>query len=149
AKSAEFQSVLELAKKVTKSSGEPVDLEEGIVEGARAFRIAKGKTALEILEMIRPKAAALGAFGFLSENLVKDGVTHLVLVPDPDYRKVIVAFETPVGQSVDSYDLNKWLKKLEQKEPFVITHIAPDLLRARFTSKLKDAKWVAKQVHEI
>jgi uncharacterized protein len=149
AKTAEFKSALELAKKLTKSSGKPVDLEDGIVEGAQAFRIGNEKTALDVLEKIRPKVAALGAFAFLSENLFEYDVTYLVLIPDPDYRKAIIALETPVGQSVDCYDLSKWLEKLEQKEPFVITHIAPDLVRARFTGKLKDAKWVAKQIHSI
>jgi hypothetical protein len=149
AKSPEFRSALEMAKKLTKSSGEPVDLDNGLLEGVRAFRIANNKAALDILEELRLKAAALEAFAFLSEGLGGTGAIYLVLVPDSDYRKAIISFETPVGQPVDCYDLNKWLKKLEEKEPFVITHIAPDLVRARFTGKLKDSKWVARQIHNI
>ena len=149
AKSPEYEEALELAKKMTGSSGKPVDLDTGALEGVRAFAVRKSKTSLDLLEKIRPKLAAFGAFAFLSENLFEYDVTYLVVVPDPDYRKSIIAFETPVGQEVDCHDLNIWLEKLQAKEPFVITHIAPDLLRARFTGKLKDSKWVAKQIHAI
>jgi hypothetical protein len=149
AKEPDFKSALGLAKQVTKSSPKVIELELGEVEGARAFKVGDEKKALEILKEIRPKVAALGAYAFLSEGLFEFNPTYLVLVPDRDYTKAIVAFETPVGQSVDCHDLNKWLKKLEEKEPFEITHIAPDLVRARFKGKLKDSKWVAKQMHAI
>jgi len=149
AKSSEFKSALELAKKLTKSPPKPVELETGELEGVRGFRIRDKKKALEILEQIRPKLAALGAYAFLSEGMMEYDVTYLFLIPEPDYPKAIIAFETPVGQSVDCHDLNKWLKKLQEKEPFVITHIAPDSVRARFSGKLKDANWVARQIHEI
>jgi len=149
AKSAEFKSALELAKELTGSSGKPVDLESGTLEGVRAFRVGNNEDALDLLEKMRSEAQALGAFAFLSENLFEAAVTYLVLVPDTGYRKAIIAFETPNGQSVDCYDLVRWLEKLEQTEPFFITHIAPDLVRARFIGKLKEPKWVAKQIHNI
>jgi len=148
ASSPEFKSALELAKKLTGSSSKPVALESG-TQGLRAFRVRKNSGALDILEEIRPKANALGASAFLSEGLFETASTYLVLAPDAGYGKAIIAFETPNGQSVDCYDLVKWLEKLQQKEPFVITHIATDLVRARFTSKLKDPKWVAKQIYGI
>ena len=149
AKSLEFKRALDLAKKLTKSAPEPIDLDTGKLEGIRAFKIRAQKRPLDILEEIRPKLAGLGAYAFLSERLMDYDATYLILIPEPDYRKAIIAFETPVGQSVDCHDLNQWLKKLEEKEPFAITHIAPDLLRAQFKGKLKDSKWVAKQIHEI
>ena len=149
ARSPEFKSAIELARKLTKSPAKPLQLEVGSVEGVRIFELRDKKTALELLKEIRPKLAALGAFAFLSERLVKFDATYLVLIPDPDYRKAIIAFETPVGQSVDCHDLNKWLKKLEEKEPFIITHIAPDSVRARFKGKLKDSKWIVRQIQEI
>jgi len=148
-KSPEFKRALELAKKLTKSAPEPVDLDTGELNGVRAFKIRDSRKALDILEEIRPELAALGAYAFLSERLMEYDTTYLVLIPEPDYRKAIIAFETPVGQSIDCHDLNKWLKKLEEKEPFVITHIAPDLVRARFNGKLNDSKWVASQIHKI
>lgn len=149
AKSPEFQSALELAKKLTGSSGKPIDLGSGTLEGLRAFRVRNEKAALDTLEKIRPKADALGAFAFLLEGLLQTGRTHLVLIPEAGYRKTIIAFETPNGQAVDCYDLVKWLEKLEQREPFFITHIAPDLVRARFIGKVKDPKWVAKEIQNI
>jgi hypothetical protein len=149
AKSPQFKNALDLAKQLTKSEPKSIDLETGELEGARAFKIRDEKKALDILQEIRPKLAALGAYGFLSERLMEYDATYLVLIPEPDYPKAIIALETPVGQSVDCHDLNKWLKKLEEKEPFVITHIAPDLVRARFKGEVKDSKWVAKKIHEI
>jgi hypothetical protein len=145
----EFQSALELAKKLTGSSGKSVDLESGTLEGVRAFRVRNNKDALDTLEKIRLEANELGAFAFLSEDLLERGTTYLVLMPGSGYQNAIIAFETPVGQSVDCYNLVKWLEKLEQKESFFITHIAPDLVRARFTGKLRDSKWVAKQIQSI
>ncbi len=149
AKSPEFTRALELAKKLTGSSGESVNLDNGDLEGVRAFPISKKKKPLDVLEKMRQKARALGTFAFLSEGHFGSAATYLVLVAHPDYQKAIVAFETPVGQSVDCHDLNKWLQQLEKKEPFVITHIAPDRIRARFIGKLKDPKRIAKQMHKI
>lgn len=109
AKSPELKSALELAKKLTKSAPKPVDLDTGELKGVQAFKIPEEKKALDILEEIRPKLAALGAYAFLSEGLMDYDATCLVLIPEPDYRKAIIAFETPVGQSVDCHDLNEWL----------------------------------------
>ena len=134
---------------MTKSAPKRMRLDTGELEGAKAFKIRDPEKAIELLEDVRPKLAALGACGFLSEHLMEYGATYLILVPDPDYQKALIALETPVGQSIDCHDLNQWLKKLEQREPFVVTHIGPDLVRARFTGKLKNSKWVAKQIQEI
>jgi len=149
AKSTEFQKAIELVKARTKASAKPVQLAEGPLPGARAFRIRSSESAATLLDEIRPKVAALGALAFLSENLFETSVPHLVIVPTTDYREAIVAFETPEGQSIDSYELVAWLAKLEKTQPFLITHLAPDLIRARFTTPLQDSKGLTRAIEAI
>jgi hypothetical protein len=38
---------------------------------------------------------------------------------------------------------------LEKTQPFVLTHLAPDLLRAKFTTPLKDSTRIAKAIQKI
>ncbi len=149
AKTPEFQRALKLAKALTKSAPTAVDLIEGPLAGASAFRVRKADSAAALLDEIRPQAAALGALAFLSENLIGTGVVFLVLVPTADWREAVVAFETPVGQSIDAYELVAWLEKLGKTQPFVLTHLAPDLFRAKFTTKIKDSKKLAKAIEQI
>lgn len=149
AKSPEFRKAVELARTLTKSPSKPVELAEGPLPGAHAFRISDPGSAATLLEEIRPKATFLGALSFLSENLYEASIPYLVMVPTTDYREAIVAFETPEGQSMDSYDLIAWLNELEKTQPFIITHLAPDTFRARFTGPLKDPVRIAKAVQTI
>jgi len=149
ARSPEFRKAINLAKALTKSASKPVELAEGPLVGAHAFRIGSAEAAATLLEEFRPQAALLGAFAFLSEDLYETSVPYLVIVPTTDYRETIIAFETPVGQSVDSYELVGWLSELERTQPFIITHIAPDLIRAKFTTALKDSVGIAKAIQKI
>jgi hypothetical protein len=149
AKTPQFKQSLKIAKELTKSAGKPVELAEGPLAGASAFRIRKAESAAALLDEIRPQAAALGALAFLSENLYEMAVSYLVLVPTADYREAIVAFETPAGQSIDSYELVAWLEKLEKTQPFSLTHLAPDLVRAKFTTAIKNSKKLAKAIEKI
>jgi hypothetical protein len=149
AKTPEFRKALGIAKDLTKSAGKQVELEEGPLDGARAFCIRDRESALPLLDKIRPKLTALGAFAFISEDISGAPGPCLVLLPTTAYRDAIIAFETPVGQSIDSYTLVAWLAKLEKTQPFVITHLAPDLLRARFTSGIKDARALMKSMEKI
>jgi hypothetical protein len=50
---------------------------------------------------------------------------------------------------VDSYELVDWLHELEETQPFIVTHLAPDLIRAKFTTPLKDAARIAKAIQRI
>lgn len=74
---------------------------------------------------------------------------QLVLVPTTDYTEAIIAFETPEGQSMDCYELVSWLKNLEKDQPFEMTHLAPDLFRARFTTEIKEPLELAKRIEKI
>lgn len=149
AKSPEFRQAIKLAKALTKSASKSVELAEGPLLGVHAFRIRSPEFAASLLDEIRPKAASLGALAFLSENLYETSVPYLVMVPTTDYREAIIAFETPEGQSMDSHDLIAWLNELEKTQPFIMTHLAPDLLRARFTTPLKDGARIAKAIQKI
>jgi hypothetical protein len=149
AKRPEFQEAISLAKALTKSPAKSVPLADGPLRGARSFRILNAESAVTQLDEIRPKAAALGALAFLSVKLFETPVPYLVLVPTTDYREAIIAFETPEGQSIDSYDLIAWLTELEKTQPFIMTHLAPDLIRARFTTPLQDAARLAKAIRRI
>jgi hypothetical protein len=148
-RSPEFRKAVNLAKAFTKSAPKPVELAEGPLAGARAFRLRSPEAAATLLEEFRPQAAAFGAFAFLCENLYEASVPYLVIVPTTDYREAIIAFETPEGQSVDSYELVGWLDELEKTQPFTVTHLAPDLIRAKFTSPLKDSVRIAKSIQKI
>lgn len=145
----EFRKAIELAKALTRSAPRPVELADGPLAGAHAFRVSSPEAAATLLDEIRPQAASLGALGFLSENLYETSVPYLVMVPTTDYREAIIAFETPEGQSMDSYDLIAWLSELEMTQPFILTHLAPDLLRARFTTPVKDSVGIAKAIQKI
>lgn len=149
AKSTEFKEVLALAKAMTKATGKSVELSDDSLPGARAFRAPKAESALALLDEIRPKAAALGALAFLSDNLYENDVSYLVLLPTTDYKEAVVAFGTPEGQAIDCDELTAWLTKLEKTQPFVLTHLAPDLLRAKFTTPIKDAAKLAKAIQAI
>ncbi len=147
-KTPEFKQALDLCKKLTKSAARAVQLSEGPLAGAKVFGIRKGQSAMAVLEEIRLQVASLGAFAFLSEQM-EPGSDGLVLVPTTDYRQAIIAFETPVGQSMDCYELIAWLNNLEKTQPFIVTHIAPDLFRAKFTTPLKDSASLAKAIEKI
>jgi hypothetical protein len=148
-KTPEFKKALALAKAATKSAGKPVELEEGPLAGVRAFRLRDRESAPALLEKIRPEITMLGAFAFISENPFDQEGPSLVLVPSGGYRDAVIAYETPAGQSIDCYTLVAWLAKLEKTQPFVITHLAPDLVRARFTTELKDPMALAKAIEKI
>lgn len=149
AKTPEFRKALDMARKLTKSAGRPVQLAEGPLPGSHSFPIHKRESALKMLEEMRPKAAALGALAVLSENQFEMATPYLVLLPTTDYCQAIIAFETPEGQSIDSYDLIAWLTKLEKTQPFVPTHLAPDLFRARFKTAIRDSRKLAKSIENI
>lgn len=149
AKTPEFRKALALAKALTKSAGKSVELEEGPLAGVRAFHIRDRESALDLLDKIRPEITALGAFAFISEDLGEMNGPSLVLVPTAGYRDALIAFETPVGQSIDSYTLVAWLAKLEKTQPFVVTNLAPDRLQARFTTAIQNPMALAKAIEKI
>jgi hypothetical protein len=149
AKTAEFKQALDLAKALTKSPGKTVELEEGPLSGARAFHLRDRESAVSVLEEIQPKVAALGAIAFISEDVLDRNGPCLVLMPTTAYRDAVIAFQTPVGQSIDCYELVAWLANLEKTQPFAITHLAPDLLRARFTTPIKDSAALARAIEKI
>jgi len=149
ARNPEFRKAINLAKALTKASAKPVELAEGPLLGAQAFRIRSPESAATLLDEIRPKAASLGALAFLSENLYETSVPYLVIVPTTDYREAIIAFGTPEGQSIDSYELIAWLNQLEKTQPFIMTHLAPDLMRAQFATPLKNSARIAKAIQKI
>ena len=149
AKTPKFQLALNVAKTLTKSTGKSIQLAEGSLAGARAFRIREPAASLSLLDEIRLKVVELGAFVFLSDDIHQMGVSSLVLFPTTDYREAIMSFETPVGQSIDSYELIAWLNELEKLQPFILTHLAPDLLRAKFTTAIQDSSKLAKAIQKI
>jgi hypothetical protein len=149
AKTPKFKEALAVAKAITKSAGKTVELAVGPLLGAYAFRVRDAERTMAVLDEVRSKVASLGVFAFLSEDLHKKSGPCLVLVPAADYREAIIAFETPAGQSMDSYELAAWLADLEKTQPFVITHIAPDRIQARFTTPIRDAKRLAKAIRSI
>jgi hypothetical protein len=146
AKSASFRKAIAVAKTVTKSPGKTVQLATGPLPGAHAFLIRDRDLALHVLNKVRTKVTQLGAFAFISEEM---GVSSLVLIPSVDYRDAIIAFETPVGQSIDCYKLIDWLNDIEKTWPFVITHIAQDRIQARFTTEIRNSKKLAKSIRNI
>ncbi len=150
-KSEEFKRAVELVKGLAKATAKSVELSEGKLPGAKCFSMRKVKPTREFLSEVRDAVTPLGAMVFFSENTYGDGPEEpiLVLLPTTDYREAIIAFETPEGQSIDSLELNKWLTELEQTQPFVITHIKPDTVRAVFTTPLVDAERVAKAIQQI
>jgi hypothetical protein len=149
AKTAEFKKALDLAKALTRSPGKTVELEEGPLSGARAFRLRDSESAISVLDKIQPQVAALGAIAFISEDVLDRTGPCLVLMPTTAYRDAVIAFQTPAGQSVDCYELVAWLAKLEKTQPFAITHLAPDLLRARFTTPIKNSAALARAIEKI
>jgi hypothetical protein len=104
---------------------------------------------MNVLDEVRSKVASLGVLAFLSEDLLRQSCPCVVLVPAADYREAIIAFETPAGQPMDSYELAAWLADLEKRQPFIITHIASDRIEARFTTRIRDARRLAKAIRKI
>jgi hypothetical protein len=117
--------------------------------GVRAFRIRDPASAMSLLDEARGQVAPLGAFVVLSDNLYEMSVPYLVLMPTTDYREAVIAFGTPVGQDTDCYELVAWLEKLEESQPFVLTHLGPDLIRARFTTPVRDSGSLVKAIQKI
>jgi hypothetical protein len=150
-KSEEFKKAIELVKGFTRAAAKPVELSEGKLPGAKSFNLRKVKPMFEFLSEVRNAVVPLNAMAFFSENTYGDGPEEpvLVLLPTTDYREAIVAFETPEGQSIDSHELNKWLTELERAQPFFITHIKPDTVRAVFTTPLAEQEKIAKAIQQI
>ena len=77
------------------------------------------------------------------------GESRLVLLPSRDMYEAVEALETPEGQSIDSQGLIAWLKELEKTQPFEITTLSPDLVRARFTTEIQDPRGLMRRIEEI
>lgn len=148
ARAATFQQALDLVKQVTGSAARSVELEEGILAGVKGFAVKSAQT-VELLDRLRPELQKLNAIAVISNHLTGNGKSRLILFPTNDVYEAIAAFETPQGQSLSSEDLIEWLKKLSRRDPFEITHLAPDALRARFLGKLKDPLALANEIDAI
>lgn len=148
AKSADFKKALALARKITGSASTAVQLAEGPLPGAKAFSV-KQDHARQLLDKIRPPLHDLKVIAFISENITSFNESCIILLPTLDFYEAIAAFETPVGQSISSDDLIRWLKDLQKEQPFEITHIAPDLLCADFTTPIQNPSALAKSIEKI
>ena len=115
------------------------------MKGAYGFSVP-ADSAIKLLDDLRQKVSALSAMVFLFPDM---NTVQLVLVPTTDYAEAVIAFDTPEGQSMDCYELVRWLKTLEKEQPFEITHLAPDLLRARFLTEIKEPLQLAKRIEKI
>jgi hypothetical protein len=145
---AGFKKAVTLVRKITSSSPVKVELEEGALAGAKAFPVTNAR-ARTVLRKVRSKIQNLGAIAFLTENLISLDSSAIVLLPTMDYYEAIAAFETPVGQSLSTTGLIAWLKRLHRKQPFEITHIAPDLVRAEFATSIAEPLALAKSIKRI
>jgi hypothetical protein len=123
-------------------------LAEGPLPGAKAFPVKRDQARV-LLDKIRPPLHDLKAIAFISENITGFNAGCIVLLPTMDYYEAITAFETPVGQEISSDDLIRWLKKLQKQQPFEITHVAPDLVCADFTTRIENPLQLAKSIAKI
>lgn len=147
AKSPEFKKAIAIVRMITGSVVETVELAEGPLPGAKAFRVADDARAL--LNELTQRLVGLNCMAFLSEDVTSKNGFCIVLLPTTDYREAITAFETPEGQSITSEDLVRWLESIRKQQPFEIVELKPDLLRATFSTEIVEPLTLAKNIEEI
>jgi Domain of unknown function (DUF4253) len=150
---AKAPQFLQAVKEATILLGsKPVPL-EGQESGLGGFSFDVPQAKIEaILFQAHTNFLAKGCYLFRYDQSFNIGgqPDKVGLLPTTDKYAVIAAMQTD-GANADVYtaDIIKWLKALEQEQPFVLTGVGFDYLEGNFTAPLKDARGLAKRMYKF
>jgi ankyrin repeat protein len=119
------------------------------IPGAYGFVVAENR-AREIVEEHQNEFLSLGACLFFTRDLTDVSGSAVALLPTTDVYRAIAAVETQGPDSeVYNPDLIKWLRKLEEDQPFVIFGIGRDFIEGKFTSEIKKPVELVKRICKL
>jgi hypothetical protein len=133
---------------VAKASGVTAQTRQNI-RGGYSFSMPRLR-ADKVLDTHFQKARDAGFLLFRATPSSSVGNHTLVLLPTSDVYAPVQGMQTN-GANYDLMpsDIIRWLKALETRQPFVLDGIGHDFLEGRFTTELKDANALAKDIYEF
>jgi len=150
AKNPKFIQAVKEAAALLGSQPRPLEGQESSL-GGFSFEVPEAKTEA-ILFKAHTNFLAKGCYLFRYDQSFKIGglPDKIGLLPTTDKYAVIAAMQTDgANANVYTADIIKWLKELEQEQPFVLTGVGFDYLEGNFTAPLKDPRGLAKRMYKF
>jgi hypothetical protein len=159
-----YKQAVARIQQLTGINPSPLLNEEGKIPGGKGFLFAQdlGQTHVErgfaefkahadavreFVERHQAEILSRGGYLFYSRDIVSKNGDVVALLPTTNVYRVIAALETNGQNSTD--DLIAWLRQLEQAQPLVIMGIGPDFIDGKFTTPVKDARALVRQINQI
>ncbi len=144
-KSAEFQKALQEVEKLCGSKAQPLS----DIKGGCSFGMSR-VDAERLLATHQQELLKKGALLFRHNRGDGQSEDKLGLLPSRDWTDLIRVFQTN-GANFDLMpaDIAKWMKKLSEEQPFIITGASWDWLEGRFTTEIKNFRKLAHKLYEF
>jgi hypothetical protein len=112
------------------------------VKGGLELRPKKGKPFK--VERVQADFLQRGCFVFRTDALEKD---RIAVLPTTDKYDAVAAMKTSgVNWNVDTKKVISWLRKLEKRQPFVITGASCEHVSGRFTTPIRNVDDLAMDI---
>ncbi len=144
-KSAEFQTALQEVEKLSGSKPQPLS----DIKGGYSFGMSRAE-AERLLASHQRELLKKGALLFRHNRSDGHGEDKLGLLPTRDWTDLIRVFQTN-GANFDLMpaDIAKWMTKLSEEQPFIITGASWDWLEGRFTTEIMNPRKLAHKLYEF
>ena len=114
----------------------------GATPCAFSFHVHSSKGTLD-LEKIQARFVPLGCFVFA----INPKASRVAIIPAVDKYEAIKAMGTNgANHNLLPADIIRWLRRLEAKQPFVLIGIGFDFLSGKFTSRIANARTLARKM---
>jgi hypothetical protein len=155
-KSSQFQAAIKRVTELTGAQAKPLHVENDDPKKPPAgveFDVAHDAVE-KSLDAWRKDLLSKGAYLVRMDNSfgIGGGSTpdKLALLPTTDKYAVLATIQTDgANYDITTGDIIDWLKGMEKSQPFELTEAGLDFCAGRFTTPLKDAATLSKQMYEF